>query len=77
MFITFCIVGNIITMMLAENDQTSTRTLVLDRINFTFSVIFIIEMVLKLLAFSKGYFLSGWNWLDFIIVGASILDIII
>lgn len=33
-------------------------------------------MVLKLLAFSKAYFLSGWNIFDFFVVMASALDII-
>lgn len=35
------------------------------------------EMILKLLAFNKTYFLSGWNLFDFFVVIASILDIIL
>ena len=32
-------------------------------------VIFIVEMVLKLIAYRfLGYFKSGWNWFDFIII---------
>lgn len=34
-------------------------------------------MVLKLFAFGKAYFLSGWNIFDFFVVIASILDIIL
>ena len=34
-------------------------------------------MLLKLLAFNKGYFLSGWNIFDFFVVMASVLDIIL
>jgi hypothetical protein len=34
-------------------------------------------MLLKLLAFGKAYFLSGWNIFDFFVVMASILDIIL
>ena len=34
-------------------------------------------MILKLIAFSKAYFLSGWNIFDFFVVMASILDIIL
>ena len=46
-------------------------------VNFVFSLIFIMEMVLKLLAFNKAYFYSGWNIFDFFVVMASILDIIL
>jgi len=36
-------------------------------------VIFIVEMVLKLIAYRfLGYFKSGWNWFDFIIILTSI-----
>ena len=45
--------------------------------NFWFSIIFITEMTLKLLAFGKAYFFSGWNIFDFFVVMASILDIIL
>lgn len=34
-------------------------------------------MTLKLSAFGKAYFLSGWNIFDFFVVMASILDIIL
>ena len=69
--------GNIIVMMIAEDDQTAERKQTLADINFSFSIIFILEMVLKLLAFNKSYFLSGWNLFDFFVVMASILDIIL
>lgn len=45
--------------------------------NFAFSIIFFTEMILKLFAFGKAYFLSGWNIFDFFVVMASILDIIL
>lgn len=35
------------------------------------------EMVLKLFAFGKAYFYSGWNIFDFFVVMASILDIVL
>lgn len=38
-------------------------------------VVFIIEMLLKMIAYKfLGYFKSGWNWFDFIIVLTSILS---
>jgi hypothetical protein len=45
--------------------------------NFAFSIIFFTEMLLKLFAYGKAYFLSGWNIFDFFVVMASILDIIL
>ena len=42
---------------------------VLYYINIVFTGIFIIEMLVKMAAFSCcGYFHDGWNWLDFFIV---------
>jgi len=64
-------------MMIATNDQTSTTSDILDRINFIFSIIFIVECILKLSAFGKAYFISGWNIFDFFVVMASIMDIIL
>jgi hypothetical protein len=34
-------------------------------------------MILKLCAYNRAYFLSGWNIFDFCVVMASILDIIL
>lgn len=75
--ITLCIVGNIIVMMVAQDDQSQSRKDTLSNINFAFSVVFIMELALKLLAFNKAYFLSGWNMFDFFVVMASVLDIIL
>ena len=64
-------------MMIGTNDQTATTEYTLNSINFAFSLIFIMEFVLKFASFGKGYFLSGWNVFDFFVVMASILDIIL
>jgi hypothetical protein len=64
-------------MLVATNDQTDQKTEILKQINFFFSIIFIMECVLKLLTFGKGYFLSGWNIFDFFVVMASLLDILL
>lgn len=36
--------------------------------------IFVVEMLLKWVAFRLGYFRSGWNWFDFVIVVGSLLS---
>ena len=50
---------------------------VLDELNLIFSFIFIGELILKLITYSKSYFLSGWNIFDFFVVCASFIDIIV
>lgn len=64
-------------MMISQDDQSKTMTSVLSQINLGFSAIFMLEMVLKLIAFGKAYFYSGWNIFDFFVVLASILDIVL
>lgn len=49
----------------------------LEILNYIFTVIFIIEAVLKLLAFGKSYFKSSWNVFDFTVVCFSIFDIVL
>ena len=41
-----------------------------------FTIIFIIEAVLKLIAYGKSYFENSWNKFDFFVVSSSILDIV-
>jgi len=47
----------------------------LEMLNYIFTGVFIIEAILKLLAFGSSYFNSSWNVFDFCVVCASIVDI--
>ena len=49
----------------------------IDNFGIIFTVIFIIEMVLKLVAFGGTYFNYGWNKFEFFVVCAAIFDIIL
>ena len=71
------ILMNIITMMCQMDDSNPSYVLTLRYLNLGFSCVFMVEMVLKLLAYDKNYFLLGWNIFDFSVVMASILDIIL
>lgn len=53
--------------------------MVLEKINIVFTVIFALEMVVKLIAVGiKSYFVGSWfNVFDSIIVIASLVDIIV
>lgn len=45
--------------------------------NYVFSSIFLVEAVLKLLVYGKTYFYTTWNKFDFLVVCASILDVLL
>ena len=44
-----------------------------EEIQEIFNYIFIVECLLKLIAYQKFYFYSGWNVFDFVVVGGGIL----
>lgn len=69
-----CILLNIISMMLAMDDETDGTAVILKTVNTVFSGIFLSELIFKLLAYGKGYFLVGWNLFDFVVVLASVID---
>ena len=49
-------------------------------VNFTniiFTIIFIIEAILKIIAFGRSYFANSWNKFDFFVVVSSIFDIML
>ncbi|KAG7268417.1 hypothetical protein CRUP_028033, partial [Coryphaenoides rupestris] len=47
-----------------------------DMLNVIFTVLFTVEMILKLMAFkAKGYFGDPWNVFDFVIVIGSVVDV--
>jgi voltage-gated sodium channel len=51
--------------------------LTFDWINFVFTVIFLIEAMLKISAYKNLYFRDSWNRFDFAIVVISIIDFIL
>ncbi|XP_068681874.1 sodium channel protein 1 brain-like isoform X2 [Montipora foliosa] len=73
--ITLCILFNTLAMALEHFDMDETFLLVLDNCNLVFTSVFIMEMVLKLIAFGvKGYCKNKWNLFDGTIVILSVLD---
>lgn len=77
-FLMFCIVANIIVMGLNYEGAPNSYNTILENINYFFTAVFIVEFLLKLLAFGpKTYYSSNWNRFDFAIVFCSIAEIII
>lgn len=52
-------------------------TLLIDITNYIFAFIFLVEAILKSIAFGFTYFNNNWNRFDFFVVMASILDVIL
>lgn len=75
-FIMICIVLNMVIMGMTYDDEPVAYTNALLYINYIFSGIFLIECILKLIAYRHTYFKSSWNVFDFIVVIGSIVDIL-
>ncbi|XP_029292495.1 voltage-dependent L-type calcium channel subunit alpha-1D [Cottoperca gobio] len=70
------ILGNTLTLAVQHYEQSKLFTSVMDILNMIFTVIFTVEMIIKLLALRvHHYFIDPWNSFDALIVVGSVLDI--
>lgn len=63
-------------MAISIETSTAQFDLALSIINYIFTAVFTIEMILKLIAFRLTYFRANWNKFDFVVVISSWVDII-
>ncbi|XP_038274927.1 voltage-dependent T-type calcium channel subunit alpha-1H isoform X2 [Dermochelys coriacea] len=76
LFITFIIGVNVITMSMEHYNQPKTLDEALKYCNYVFTIVFVFEAVLKLVAFGfRRFFKDRWNQLDLAIVLLSIMGI--
>ncbi|XP_072804364.1 voltage-dependent L-type calcium channel subunit alpha-1S [Vicugna pacos] len=69
---------NTICLGMQHYNQSEQMNHISDILNVAFTVIFTLEMILKLMAFkARGYFGDPWNVFDFLIVIGSIIDVIL
>uniref|UniRef100_G1U2Z6 Voltage-dependent L-type calcium channel subunit alpha n=1 Tax=Oryctolagus cuniculus TaxID=9986 RepID=G1U2Z6_RABIT len=69
---------NTICLGMQHYHQSEEMNHISDILNVAFTIIFTLEMILKLLAFkARGYFGDPWNVFDFLIVIGSIIDVIL
>uniref|UniRef100_A0A5F8HHP0 Voltage-dependent L-type calcium channel subunit alpha n=1 Tax=Monodelphis domestica TaxID=13616 RepID=A0A5F8HHP0_MONDO len=69
---------NTICLGMQHYNQSEEMNHISDILNVAFTIIFTLEMILKLIAFkAKGYFGDPWNVFDFLIVIGSIIDVIL
>ncbi|KAM6156136.1 voltage-dependent T-type calcium channel subunit alpha-1H [Rhynchocyon petersi] len=76
LFITFIIGVNVITMSMEHYDQPKALDEALKYCNYVFTIVFVVEALLKLVAFGfRRFFKDRWNQLDLAIVLLSIMGI--
>ncbi|XP_067095644.1 dihydropyridine-sensitive L-type skeletal muscle calcium channel subunit alpha-1-like isoform X1 [Osmerus mordax] len=74
----FLIMLNTLCLGMQHCNQSDHVTKLSDTLNVIFTVLFTVEMVLKLMAFkARGYFGDPWNVFDFLIVIGSVVDVIL
>ena len=76
-FIMVCIVVNTSVFAIMWYGQSKAVGKATDFINYVFTGIFAIEVIIKTIAFGGRYFKDGWNVFDFIIAIGSIVGSII
>jgi len=67
---------NTITMTLKWVSQTPHSLSLVEDLNFFFTFMFLVEAIIKLMAYYSRYFKDKWNVFDFIILLTSIVFII-
>uniref|UniRef100_A0A8D2ZLD0 Ion transport domain-containing protein n=1 Tax=Scophthalmus maximus TaxID=52904 RepID=A0A8D2ZLD0_SCOMX len=76
LFITIIIFTNLLTMSMEHYNQPQYLNEILKYCNYVFTVVFVIEAILKLIAFGlRRFFKERWNQLDLAIVLLSIMGI--
>ncbi|CAG0883528.1 unnamed protein product [Cyprideis torosa] len=76
-FIMALIVMNTILLMMKYYHQSSTLEQILRYMNTSFTSLFTVECVLKMIAFGvRNFFRDRWNTFDFITVMGSIIDVV-
>ncbi|TSN76587.1 Dihydropyridine-sensitive L-type skeletal muscle calcium channel subunit alpha-1 [Bagarius yarrelli] len=74
----FLIILNTLCLGLQHCNQSDHITKLSDTLNVIFTILFTVEMIVKLIAFKvKGYFGDPWNVFDFLIVVGSIVDVVL
>lgn len=76
-FIMVCIVLNMLHMSLDYDDSSLKYNQTLNSINYFFTCVFVLEFILKFIAFGLSYFETNWNRFDFCVVLSSLFEIVL
>ena len=74
--ISVCIMVNTLSMGITWYQEPHLLKVTMEMLNYLFTVIFTIEAIIKLLALRMVYFHDKWNIFDFMIVCASVIDVL-
>jgi hypothetical protein len=72
-----CILLNMLQMACLHETMSDSFNYFLKFTNYIFTSVFIIEAILKLIAFGWSYFQNSWNRFDFFVVCSSIFDLLL
>lgn len=77
LIIMICIILNMFQMSMLYHTASDEFIEGLEILNLIFTGIFLVEAILKIGAYGKAYFYDSWNVFDFLVVGASLIDIVL
>ena len=72
-FVMAMISGNTLLMTISWPGMSEQHQFYTEMCNYVFTTIFVIEAIIKLIAYEKRYFLDNWNTFDFVIVTSSLV----
>ncbi|KAM9352422.1 sodium channel protein type 4 subunit alpha B-like [Symphorus nematophorus] len=75
MVVVICL--NVVVLMLPSAEDSHRTDEVLYFLEFSFILIFLIEFLVKIVAFRQHYFTDGWNVVDFVVLLVSIIGLFI
>ncbi|EKX41991.1 hypothetical protein GUITHDRAFT_164211 [Guillardia theta CCMP2712] len=76
-FYSFIILFNIIIMMSESYNQPDWWSNIMDVLNWLFLALYILEIIIKVIAYRREFVEDPWNIFDTLVVGTSILDAIL
>jgi hypothetical protein len=72
-----CICFNITLLTFSWYGNSQNQIKVIDTFNKSFIGVYILEFIIKILAFGIAYFREGWNLLDFSVVMAAVIELLL
>jgi len=76
-FILVNILINTVVLTIKWPNMSKQTELITERINFYFTAVFTVELIVKLFAYHCRYFIDNWNIFDFLIVVTSLSFVIV
>ena len=75
-FIMICIIFNSVCLSITWLGEPIELVVTMEWINIIFTIIYTLEMIIKMIAYEKNYFNDGWNVFDFLIVAFAWIGIL-